>query len=179
MSIEHKAFIFEYEKFSSELKETLEDALSSGSHSALRAFIVREKKQLKDPYEGEPLGEDWEEMIGEADPEQYGDICLTKYYEPSIDIGLGDDWEQVESELKNLGLNSGCVLFGLPIQGGSRNFDPGKIGSYFQSPKEVDANLALILKYVSKSKDLKIIFNGLIEMLGAANSKNLGLYVTF
>jgi hypothetical protein len=86
--MEHKAFVFDFRSFESELRPILEKALNDNESSELLRFIEANRAALKDPYEGEPLGEDWFEAA-EGNDLRWGDFALTKYYEPTDDVGLG------------------------------------------------------------------------------------------
>src|SRR5579859_5274373 len=48
-------------------------ALVTGDCAGLVSFINANLDSLRDPYEGEPLGTDWEGMIETQDAHQYGD----------------------------------------------------------------------------------------------------------
>lgn len=63
MSLEHKAFVFDFYGFRGELKPILESSLLSGDISSLYEFIIANKDILVDPYQGETLDESWEDMI--------------------------------------------------------------------------------------------------------------------
>src|SRR5690349_15161787 len=93
MSMEHKAFVFDWESFLQELSELLFSALVSDDTTRLKAWINSNVADLKDPYEGEPLTKDWEDTLDVKDAHQYGDFALTKYYDPARDIGLGHEWQ--------------------------------------------------------------------------------------
>jgi hypothetical protein len=172
MSMEHKAFAFGYSEFQEELQETLNAALSTGATDPLVAFIRSRFHELRDPYEGEPLTEDWESLIEDRDAHQYGDFAITKYYDPRENLGLGRAWESVQTLLLNkLGVDS--PLLGKPLGPASNFFDPGRIGSYFQSESDVRSNLLAI----EKISDPEI--EGVLRMLRRAESVGRGLYVTF
>src|ERR1051326_1231389 len=94
--MEHKAFLFDYDAFDGELRAILEGALLSGACGGLVSFINANLGDLRDPYEGEPLGADWETMIETQDAHQYGDFALTKYYDPTADMGLGGAWDNIQ-----------------------------------------------------------------------------------
>ena len=63
MSMQHKAFVLDYEDFKSQMGNLLESALMTGSNDKLVQFIGTNITGLKDPYEGEPLNESWEDLI--------------------------------------------------------------------------------------------------------------------
>lgn len=169
--MEHKAFIFDYDSFSRELKPILETALQSGNSDRLIEFIEANRAQLKDPYEGEPLDENWMDAIASQDPHQFGDFALTKYYDPANDTGLGADWQRVQDILPQ-DLTESPIL-GTPL---GPIFDPGKMGSYFQANDQVSRNIEY-LKALSNSKDEAVV--SAAQMLEAARNARKGLYVTF
>ncbi len=65
--IEHRAFLFQFDQFERELLPILQAALAAGDCTDLVAFIRQNIGELADPYEGRPLGEDWEKMIESPD----------------------------------------------------------------------------------------------------------------
>src|SRR5215475_8354832 len=109
MSMDNKAYVFDYNAFMNELSGTLLDALSTGQTDSLMKFIDENWDSLTDPDEGEPLDESWRDMIETAarqtygvfalDAHIYGDFALTKFYDPADNIGLSHYWDEVESLL--------------------------------------------------------------------------------
>ena len=63
MSIEQKAFLFDYDEFDGELREILEESLATGKISLLVGFVEANLAQLKDPHEGEMLDSDWQREV--------------------------------------------------------------------------------------------------------------------
>ncbi|WP_373540891.1 hypothetical protein [Chamaesiphon sp.] len=139
MSMEHKAFIFDYEAFELELKEILETALDLNDTEGLEKFIKLNINYLIDPYEGEQLSEDWNEMLEYRDPHEYGDFALTKFYNATDDIGLNYEWIEIGDMLSSESGES-ISIFGNSIGKDGNYFDPGKMGSYFQSSRMVKEN---------------------------------------
>lgn len=178
MSSEHKAFIFDYSDFESQLKAILENALASGDSSSIKRYIAENLAHLKDPYEGEMLNENWESMLEIQDPHQYGDFALTKFYDALEDIGLGYDWESIQDLLSHKS-NCKTIILGLPIGLDNNYFDPGKLGSYFQSPAEVKQHLRLLENIIDDNPDLASLLDSAFQMLQAASQVDKGLYITF
>ncbi len=175
--MEHKAFLFDYDSFDRELRAILEDGLRSGDHTRLVSFVDATLSDFRDPYEGEPLDDDWEAMIETQDSHQYGDFALTKYYNPTADIGLGAAWEDIQELVAN-----GPVIMESPILGSiigptDDPFDPGKMGSYFQSPQQVRNSQEYLLRLAKKEQ--AEVLNKAIQMLQEAADANTGLYITF
>ena len=91
MSMDHKAYQLDYEPFESELAPLLAHALETSELDDLRTFVERNLSQLKHPSEGEPLGPDWRTLVEPPAPNRpdlevqlWGDLALTKYYDPSF-----------------------------------------------------------------------------------------------
>jgi hypothetical protein len=175
MGMEHKAFVFDHRSFDRELRPMLERALSTNHCAELLQFIETNRASLRDPYEGEPLGEDWRDGVESEDAQVCGDYALTKYYEPGDDVGLGTGWEALQSQLLNRFGNDAAVL-GRTVGPAQHLFDPGRMGSYFQTEEDVRVNLHA-LQAVRNSGLTEA--DRLIGMLRAAAERNRGLYVTF
>jgi hypothetical protein len=178
MSSEHKAFIFDYLDFEIQLKDILENALKNGEISSLKKYIIDKIVYLKDPYEGEQLNNDWESMLEIKDPHQYGDFALTKFYNPHEDIGIGYDWDTVQNILSS---KPACkaIILGSPVGSDNNYFDPGKLGSYFQSPVEVKRNLELLEDLIDEDPNLASFLDGTLQMLRSSSQADKGLYITF
>jgi hypothetical protein len=174
MSMIHRAFVFDDDAFRSELAGMLGEALLSGDLTQLRAFIEQHHRKLTDPYEGEPLDASWESQIESKDAHQYGDFAITKYLDSAEDLGLGADWQAMGEFLEAHGLPE-SILLGAPFEG----FDPGKQGSYFQSPQMVRDNLRRLDELVGRTPALARRVAPLRAMLEAAERRVRGLYVTF
>jgi hypothetical protein len=179
MSFEHKAFVLDYQSFESQLKNILESALENKNVSQLSGYISQNQTHLKDPYEGEPLTDNWESMIESQDPHQYGDFALTMFYDPTEDIGLGYDWENIQEILSQKLTDTSSVL-GSPIGPESNYFDPGKMGAYFQSPQQVIENQRLLENSFDQGElESSAELEKMLEMLQAATLEGKGLYITF
>jgi len=176
--LEHKAFVFDWDGFHRELSSILSASLDDGSPDVLRSFVNTNIALLRDPYEGESLDASWESMIEHPDPHQYGDVALTKYYDPQQDIGLGFDWEKIQGMLaRELGGNA-ALLLGTPFGPSGNFFDPGKQGSYFQSPSMVKENIGIVRKLRSRAHLLDVL-PAVEAMFRSSEVSEKGLYVTF
>ena len=176
MTMEHRAFRFDYASFSKDLKPILESALSTGNVEPLASFIETNSSLVKNPYDGGPLEENWQDAFDMNDPHQIGDVALTAYYDPSEDCGLGAEWEMaatvIESVSKRIGFSP---VLGRSIESSGIHFDPGKMGSYFQSQHEVEIGVSALAD--STAHDPRIA--AITEMLEGAHRDHMGLYVTF
>lgn len=179
MTMNHNAFVFDYEKFATELRPLLLDALKSDRIPALRRWIDANSKALVDPYEGKRLLENWQTQLPDRSVQTYGDVALTKFYKPTDSIGLDEDWEALQEALDASGL-SDTILLGTPLgpEGGPL-FDPGDSGTYFQTPDEVCENLVKIETTLEGSPELRARLEPVVAMLTAAKQAQQGLYVTF
>ncbi|HEY9692878.1 MAG TPA: hypothetical protein V6D15_11765 [Oculatellaceae cyanobacterium] len=179
MSFDHKAFVFDYNSFERELKSIIEDAIDTGSYEDLERYIIANLNFLKDPHEGESLSEDWKEMLEyQENPDQYGDFAMTKFYNPAEDVGLGHEWADAQSILSNEFEDSSIVL-GTPIERNAVFFDPGKMGSYFQSSNMVIENKQKIDILIKQKPEYAKILEPVTYMFECAIAVNKGLYITF
>ncbi|MEP0857854.1 hypothetical protein [Trichocoleus sp. DQ-U1] len=178
MSMEHKAFVFDYDAFADELGNILENALLTNNNERLVNFIKQNLNFLKDPYEGEALSTSWDTMVEPKDPHQYGDFALTKFYDPQDDIGLGAMWENIQNILK-IECGKDFVILGTPFGFKDNYFDPGKMGSYFQSKSQVKGNLQLLTEMLKLKPALFGELNEALKMIRKAAEVEKGFYITF
>src|SRR5262245_45707858 len=175
----HKAYAFDWRAFQrDELPRLLHSALETGDSLELLAYVERNRGVLKDPCEGDPLGEDWKDRLGNRDVHEYGDYSLTRFYDPAADHGLGYCWNEIDDALPKADRG---ILLGSPFGPGHNRFDPGRYGSYFQTPEQVAGTLArfvgLGLSWLEEHDRAFVRgFEGLLEKCVAGG---LGLYVTF
>ncbi|MBK7862672.1 MAG: hypothetical protein IPJ65_29500 [Archangiaceae bacterium] len=156
MPMSHRAFAFRYTAFAAELKPLVE----AGDAGALTRFIDAHRTELREPDHGEPVFSEWARQVEPGDVQTRAKLALTRYYDPRADLGLGLIWQRFQDTRAVLGR-------ALPP------FDPGGLGSYFQSEAEVTASIARVLPTVEIEGEL------LVSMLRAAEARGLGLYVTF
>lgn len=174
MTMLHRAFVFDDDAFRAELAGLLAEALHGGELGPLRTFIEAHREELSDPEEGEALDASWESKLEIKDAHQYGDLAITKYFDPADDLGLGADWQAMSELLETHGLPE-TLLLGAPFEG----FDPGKQGSYVQSPQMVRDHLRQLDELVGRTPDLAGPIAPLRALLEAAAHRARGLYVTF
>jgi len=187
MSMEHKAFIFSYYDSENELKPILIDALDQQNFSALSSFFDANIGSLFNLYISEPLpsnwleqfNENWNETFGENAIQICGDIALTKYYNHDSNIGLSYDWMDLTSEWEDIYLPAVDMTLGNAIGPIHNRFNPGKLGSYFQSPEMVAANLRELQDFVASNPEHKKSLSPLESMLEQAAIQNMGIYTTF
>ncbi|MEH1896798.1 MAG: hypothetical protein V7K94_16170 [Nostoc sp.] len=179
MSMRHKAFIFDYDAFIQELADILENALAINQGNELITFIENNLSSLKDPDEGEALDSSWKEIIEIEDISQYGDFAITKYYNPQCDIGLGYDWLPLHNMLFNELDKNVSPLLGKVFGISGNYFDPGKMGSYFQSLEQVNQNWELLNLLLNEKNEYLPSLVLAMKMLSNALDLQKGLYITF
>jgi hypothetical protein len=172
MSMSHKAYAFDWNAFTMELRPTLDGALvSGGDANPLFVFIDTNLERCSDPNEGNPLASKWKDALHGLDVlQEAADYALTKYYDPRDDHGLGTVWLTLVSRLPAA---ESTALLGVGLTIGGRLFDPGAMGSYFQTPAMVAHNQAML--HATVHPEL-IDFQ---RFLQAVHRGALGLYVTF
>ena len=173
--MQHRAFLFDYARFTAELEPMLDEALRTGHLKRLARHLDEVEAELSDPEEGEPFEGGWRTWLESGDVHELGDIALTRFYDPGDDLGLGDDWLGARDALVSR-LDTTFPVLGRFIGPADRPFDPGRMGSYVQSPSDVVASLAVVEAAVS---DGIVALASLTSLLGAAVRAGAGLYVTF
>ena len=170
MSMSHKAFLFDWRRFQRELAELLASCLECDDAVALIAFANDHLDELKDPYEGEALNEGWTEQMENGDIQEVADFVLTKFYDPTADMGLGDIWMPIDAESE---VSVRTALLGEPFGPPTQPFDPGRMGAYFQSPETCQRSLASLCSHERDG------FGDFIRLLEQAVRESKGIYVTF
>jgi hypothetical protein len=111
-----------------------------------------------------------------TDVQRLGDVALTRFYDPAADEGLLYAWLP---HVEGLPPAVRRALLGTPVGGGGRLFDPGRMGSYFQSPAQA-RDAAAVLRGagldVGEDADEFARYTRLVERCAADGP---GLYVTF
>lgn len=178
MTMAHRAFAFDYTKFHDELRPVLLGALETADTAGLCSWIDANVGVLVDPYEGEPLPKNWQALLEVGDVHELGDYALTKYYDGDLDIGLDVDWQELAELLEKSGLDPALTL-GTPLGHEPAPFDPGRQGSYFQTPAEVAAGVDQLHALLQSQPALATDLLPLQGMFQQAARQRCGLYVTF
>ena len=76
-------------------------------------------------------------------------------------------------------MNTSNILLGECIGVPDFYFDPGKMGSYLQSPTQVKNNLKLIQNYLKEEPKSIIFLQDIKLMFEKAIKEEKGLYITF
>ncbi|HZN68256.1 MAG TPA: hypothetical protein VFB66_23420 [Tepidisphaeraceae bacterium] len=179
MSMDHKAYAFDYDAFDAELRPVLEGSLRSGDVGPLLGFIREHFAELKDPYEGEPLEGNWQDLLTYEDPQEYGDFALTKYYEPSDNLGVGTDWTALEELLVGELEQGTDFTLGHTVGPPGNVFDPGRMGSYFMTAEEVESRHHSLQMLVAQKPERRPRLEGLVGMYEKLLRSGTGAYQTF
>ena len=136
----------------------------------MEAFIDHHVAQLKDPYEGEPLSADWRDKLGNKDVHEYGDYALTRFYDPADCWGIGYEWARLSEELPESAANA---MLGFVVGPPGNLFDPGRCGSYFQTPRQVRESLGVLQAHTCPG------LGRFLDLLSRCVAEARGVYVTF
>lgn len=175
MSMSHKAYAFEDQRFQAECAALLTAALRSNDPALLRPFIEANWSHLKDPYEGGPLTREWwAEAVDENDVHQVAEVGLTLFFDPGDDRGLCGEWIDIDALLD--GQPAQAALLGEPFGPTENYYNPGRQGSYFQSPEMVRASRALLSAH---DPIAAASWPHFLSLLDDSLRSGRGLYITF
>src|SRR4051812_36993308 len=171
MSFDHKAYSFDWQSFTDELAPILRRALATSDARAIEVFIDANPSACSNPYDGEPLDAEWRGALESGDLQEIADFALTRFYDSTVSRGLSHVWLELEQAAPAIALGP---LLGTPFGPSDEAlFDPGRMGSYFQSPDDVAATLVA----------LRGVRNDAVEkyasFLRTVVEEQRGLYVTF
>ncbi len=179
MSFNHKAFIFDYDNFQKELAPILHKSLSNNKTKDLIDFVTKNIAVLKHPDDdGDIDQENWKEVFDPKDPHSIGDLALTKYYDPSDDYGLAEHWRHIDEALPE---KFRTALIGSAFGPEKNFFDPGQMGTYIQSPKDVKESIKNLSNInFEDNEELEDVTDNLkrfLDSLKQAAKQNKGMYI--
>src|SRR5262245_99025 len=97
MSLVHRAYALAWTAFQADpLFTLLPEALAAGDSTKLAEYVNQNRAELRHPTTGEPLAENWEESLTRRDVHGYGEVALTKFYDPHANFGLADVWVEID-----------------------------------------------------------------------------------
>jgi hypothetical protein len=170
VSISHKAYAFDWRRFENDdLYEILLASLKSGDPAVVAEYVEVHRDEIKDPYEGQPIPPDWRATLSNRDVHEYGDFALTRFYDPADDQGIANSWSAMELPEEDL-----AALLGFPFGEPGREFDPGRLGAYFQTPEQAIESLRRIERFGRGD-----VFESYAQLLRTCAANGLGVYVTF
>jgi hypothetical protein len=140
MSIDHKAYLFQYDKFQEELADALYRSLQTGIVLPLRVFINGHRGSLTDLATAKRLGKDWEQKYcRDEDVQSYADLALTRYYDLTASLGLCYGFDALAVYLRSLpslARHAGRLIGGRLFGPKGKRLDPGRMGTGLLSPAE-------------------------------------------
>ena len=175
----HRAYLFDLDRFDAELRPVLDAALRSNDPAPLRLFIGQHMGRLKDPYAGEPLESNWEDLLETRDVQEYGDFALTLYYDAAADIGLGERWTELQDLLVREAHAGTDLTLGDTIGPPNRPFDPGGMGAYFLTNQAATGRLTTLRELSAARPGLREPLAPLEGMFAIIVKSGRGAYVVF
>lgn len=196
MSMEHKAYLFDMEKYHTEIEKILHECCYEQNTSKAEKYINEHWKELCSPYTYEPLDENWKNILVNHSLQEYCDILLTACYECEKDIGLGYNWDGVNESLKQLNFMDNiekCVLGNTIVFHGT-TIDPGAMGLGVVDIEEVNSIAEMLqqnrgklkqmelpqnLLYTIEKEELEDTYDDLIDIYKRAVKMGKGIMFTF
>ncbi|WP_166243409.1 hypothetical protein [Paenibacillus turpanensis] len=198
MGMEHKAYLFDTNRFDRELKPVINTSVLLSDTKGLEDFISSHVGEVRSVYTGELLGIDWKNSLENGGIQELCDIALTLYYSPDEDMGLSYGWDALNEALSMTSIKfpSDYYILGESIEYGSFQLDPGGLGLGFVYSKDIaimyndlvsiksalnhnglpDPNAVL---YQLTKSELLETYNELVLLYSAAYEKKWGLLMTF
>ena len=163
MSIKHRAYLFDSEKYESSVKAVLEQCCQTDRTDYAERYIKDNFDKLKSPYTGEPLHKEDIERIAHADMQEYMNYILTECYEPTRDIGLGYMWDAAAELLKQMPLSceAGPCVFGEEIKFYDMVMNPRILNQGYCQPIKAAVN-SKRTEYTEVERVLSICRKGII-----------------
>lgn len=130
MSMEHKAFLFDTNKYHEQIEPIIEKCCKTNNTSEVRAYINENYEQIANPYTGDVLDVNWENELESGSMQELFDFALAGCYAPDDDIGLGYAWDGVLEAIKEMHVVEDaeiCVLGNSLIYAGVE-VNPGLMG---------------------------------------------------
>lgn len=147
--MEHKAFVFDTEKFHAEIEPVMKDSIKNTE--VAHQYICNHLDELQSPYTGDELDESWEEEFGELTLQVYFDILLTACYDVEDDRGLGEMWDAVNEVIKELNVFEEGEL---PVTGWEVEIDDVIVDPGMEGLGIIDCDeVAEILQILKENRD--------------------------
>lgn len=197
MSMEHKAFLFNSQKFHLEIEEVLHKCChdNKGKEYAIE-YIDKNYDNFKSPYTGEELDDKWINQIESGNIQEYMDFILTACYDPNEDMGLEYSWELLIEEIKQMHITSNAEqwVLGKPIVCNGVLVDPGAMGLGIVDAEEVSYIKNILIDSRSKLQPIEVretnlydltneeiidAYDDLCNIYKLAEGKGFGIMMTF
>ena len=155
MSMEHRAFLFDTERFYAEIEPVMRGSIKTTE--VARNYIYEHLDELQSPYTGDVLGDDWESEFSELNLQVYFDILLTACYEVDDDCGLCEMGDAVNGTIKGLDVfgEPEIAVLGRGIVVDDVQVDPGMMGLGIVESHEVPDILDTLMEYRDEAEDVE------------------------
>lgn len=185
--VEHKAYLFDTEKYHREIEAILLDAGRKNAPEELERYIDAHRAELCSPATADPLTPDWRQSLENGGVQELAGIVLTLCYDPEGDMGLGEDWEALCGAMEELDLSGGTEYYfvGGEIQSGNFVLDPSGMGLGIIEPDDVE----LIYDELDAQNGAELLgeeddllgelYRSLMEIYETARVHSKGLLLTF
>ena len=195
MSMDHKAFVFDTNKFHAEIEPVMKDSIKNTE--VAHRYISEHLDELQSPYTGHTLEEGWDEEFGELTLQVYFDILLTACYDVEDDCGLCDMWDAVNEVIKSLDVfeEGELPVLGWTVEIEDVVIDPGMEGLGIIECDEVEEILNILeenrdeaenaeietedLLYEAEPEEWMEAYDNLCNLYKKALRQNKGLLFTF
>lgn len=184
--MEHRAFLFDTERYHAEIEDFILEAGRWGNTAVLEQYIDTHRDQLQSPYTADPLTENWRGELESGDVQELADFILTLCYDPEGDLGLGEDWETLCGAMEELDLSGGTEYYfvGEEIRAGGFVLDPSGMGLGIIEPDNVELiydELESAEPEMEENDDelLTELYRSLMEIYETARVQSKGLLLTF
>lgn len=149
MSMLHKAYVFDTQKFHAEIEPVMKDSIRN--IDVARRYICDHLDELQSPYTGATLEEGWEAEFGELTLQVCFDILLTACYDVDDDCGLGEMWDAVNEVIKGLDVFEEGEL---PVTGWEVDIDDFVVDPGMEGLGIIDCDeVAEILEVLEENRD--------------------------
>lgn len=138
MSMEHKAFVFDTEKFHSTIEPVMKACIANPE--VAKQYICENYSSLQSPYTGDELDADWQTQFDELTLQVYFDILLTACYDAGDDMGLAYMWDAVNELIGQLDIleEPQVAVLGREVVIDDVTVDPGAMGLGLVESHEVE-----------------------------------------
>jgi hypothetical protein len=175
MAIPHNAYALAYDAFQRELRPLLEGCIAENNPVLLQQFLRTHRPCLTDLTTERPLNVGWEENLDANDVDLLGATALTKYYDPTHNIGTLDDWHDLATAIDRVAGFPGVAL-GQRIGPPGHPLSPWGRDCFVQSPEEVRKHLLILRHWLTCEPDHEECLAGLEQTLAHALKQGKGLY---
>lgn len=156
MSMEHKAFLFNTEKFHERIEKVMEQSIENSAFA--KQYINQHYNEFCSPYTGITLKVDWEKELVNGTLQEYFDFLLTACYEVNTDMGLGYMWDVLNEGIAMLNVFDlpQIVVLGNLLRVGSIQVNPGGMGLGIVESDQIFEIQKKLLKNKGKVEELEI-----------------------